>query len=214
MNKDFNVIELSSLDEKTRLTMLYYVYRELKELENEYFGFENWYQTKVIGEIGDNREVIISLFANRIAGIAILKRGPENKICTLRVVDNFRGMGLGKALMEMSFHYLNTEKPLITVSSCKSQQFKNLFKFYNFKQEGLYQHKYSSKFNELTFNGILIENKHPIQGNLFTEENLLDLANLVKYDIHENINDYLIKSKKTESEVLYAQELFDYCTIK
>jgi hypothetical protein len=189
MKKKFTVIALSSLNDTHKLQMLKYVYNQLKELEQEYSKFQKWYQTKVIKEIGTNREVLIILFKDKIAGIAILKRGSEKKICTLRVIDHFQKMGLGKSLMEMCFEYLDTEKPLITVSSCRFHQFKKLFDFYNFKQEGLYLHKYNKIYNELTFNGILIEKNKLVQGNLFSEKYLMDLTKEMKS------NDIIIKDK-------------------
>lgn len=191
MNNKFTVIALSSLNDTNKLSMLKYVYNELKELEKEYSGFKRWYQTNVIGEIGQDREILIVLFKNKIAGIAILKRGSEKKICTLRVIDHFQRIGLGKSLMEICFKYLDTEKPLITVSSFRFHQFKKLFDFYNFKQEGLYRHKYNKVYDELTFNGLLIEKNKLVQGNLFSEQDIIDLAKQVKN------NDIMIKNKQS-----------------
>jgi len=70
-----------------------------------------------------------------LAGILILKNTEnEKKICTIRVIENFRNKGIGTKLFEKSFEYLETKTPLITLpEECYKEGFKFLLERYRFK---------------------------------------------------------------------------------
>ena len=98
---------------------LYYkeIYNFLKRLNIEYPGFSRWYKGLFLEnkELWDDREIIICEKEYRIAGVSILKSTEEEKkICTLRVAAPFQRQGIGRKLMEMSFEWLQEDKPLIT----------------------------------------------------------------------------------------------------
>ena len=151
--------ELSSTQKK-----LYYTYikRFLKNLLYEYNGFEGWFSSLfcVGGELKSDREIIICECDFRLAGIAILKKtNNEKKVCTLRVAKIFQKQGIGQQLMELSFEWLEDDKPLITLHNSKKHEFNSLFKRYNFelneKKRGYY-HLFST---ELVYNGSLPDKK-------------------------------------------------------
>ncbi|WP_410681010.1 GNAT family N-acetyltransferase [Avibacterium paragallinarum] len=58
----------------------------------------------------------------------------EKKICTIRVDEKYRKQGIGNALFDKAFKYLDTDSPLITVSEECDPSLKKLLKKYNFKQ--------------------------------------------------------------------------------
>ena len=90
----------------------------LKKLVYEYNNFEEWFSQLFISDIllKNDREIIICECDYQLAGVAILKNDDiEKKICTLRVAKRFQKQGIGQHLMELSFEWLNDDKPLITI---------------------------------------------------------------------------------------------------
>ena len=88
----------------------------LKKLVYEYNNFEEWFSQLFISDIllKNDREIIICECDYQLAGVAILKNDDiEKKICTLRVAKRFQKQGIGQHLMELSFEWLNDDKPLI-----------------------------------------------------------------------------------------------------
>ena len=143
---------------------LYYdlIYRFIKRLEWEYPGFKQWYQSLYNNnqELKRDREIIICEREFQIVGLAILKKSAaERKICTLRVAKPYQRQGIGKNLMELSFEWLEDDKPLITVHKYKEKEFASLFQYYGFKLEQRQRNYYNIFSTELAYNGILPEKK-------------------------------------------------------
>ena len=109
------------------------VFNDLKDLSEIYPGFNKWYYKTVTPEIGKTREIILGMSPEIIAGIAIVKKAEEKKICTLRVRDGFSGRGIGQRLFDESFEYLEDMFPTFTVSSIQHKLFFPLIKRNNFK---------------------------------------------------------------------------------
>ena len=104
------------------------------------------------------REILFSIIDDYISGIAILKNTPEErKICTLRVVDKFQHRGVAQVLVRNSFDFLDTEKPLITVSSVRDHQFKSLFDYFGFQKTFELSNYYKLDSSEIVYNGALIK---------------------------------------------------------
>jgi N-acetylglutamate synthase-like GNAT family acetyltransferase len=128
------------------------IYSYLKDAETYYPEFRKWYTEKVIpGLFFADRELIIENRDNNIAGIAIIKK-EENKLCTLRITDNFQNKGIGLKLFEKSFESLNTEKPFLTVSEEKLVEFEKIFKYYGFKMTSIHNDLYRKGKKEYFFN--------------------------------------------------------------
>lgn len=134
----------------------------LKEDFIDYYpGIVEWFN-KIIKEIDDDnkrRELFLAIITNQenieLVGILILKNtNKEKKICSMRVLENFRNKGIGKKLFEKAFEYLGTRKPLITLpEECYKGAFKRLLEKYNFVEtnrvEGFYRdNKIEYFFNE------------------------------------------------------------------
>jgi ribosomal protein S18 acetylase RimI-like enzyme len=133
------------------------IYETIAQLKEDYPEFYSWYYTKVRdGILNGNREIIFSVAQDRIAGVAILKKDQkEKKICTLRVFTQFQHNGIGKKLVLESFDFLNTYKPLITVSSDRDYQFQRLFNYFGFRKSLELPNYYSYGKKEFSYNGIL-----------------------------------------------------------
>ena len=109
------------------------VFNDLQDLSGIYPEFNQWYYETVTPEIGKTREILLAMSPEIIAGIAILKRAEEKKICTLRVRDGFSGRGIGQRLFDESFKYLEDLFPTFTVSNTQHKLFLPLIENNNFK---------------------------------------------------------------------------------
>ena len=130
------------------------------KLRNEYPGFDLWFYSlfEKPACLKREREILLCICGDDIAGIAILKRTfAEKKICTLRVEQKYQKMSLGKQLIGLSLEWLNTEKPLITVHKSKQYEFDKLFQYYNFQLMDEKQGYYSLFSTKLSYNGELPE---------------------------------------------------------
>lgn len=160
MNEKYSMYSAFSVFEKG----LYYsqIYNFLIRLNIEYPGFSKWYKGLFLEnkELQDGREIIICEKEYRIAGVAILKSTEEEKkICTLRVAGPFQRQGIGRKLMEMSFEWLEDDKPLITMHKSKKHEFIALLDYYGFVLEQTQRNYYNIFSTELSYNGILPEKK-------------------------------------------------------
>lgn len=165
MNRKYDIIYLSSLRNTNvnfYIKTLQKVYYFLFFLNIEYPGFHSWFQNNVIPDLETKqKEIILIMCGEYIAGVSILKNTyDEKKICTIRVGKHFRGQGLGKKLMEISLMELNTDKPMITVSSYRYPQFQNIFNYFGFKMEDISCNYYRNRNDEICFNGQLIGSKY------------------------------------------------------
>lgn len=115
-----------------------------------------WLSTKVFSD-DSNRLLLISQLSNGLVnGFSILKNDDfEKKICTLFVSPDFRGKGIGTALLNRSLDLLGCDKPLITVSDDLLLSFIPLFSRYGFENIESYVDRYRDGHIEYSFNGVL-----------------------------------------------------------
>jgi len=102
----------------------------------QYQEYLKWYYSKNIPRVlNGTGEIIFYLDGLIVAGIAILKKDVhESKICTLMIDEEYRKNGYSKDLLEMSFDYLGTDKPLITIPSNRLDEFKSIINAYDWKE--------------------------------------------------------------------------------
>lgn len=132
------------------------VYHHIAMLEYEYPNFMDWYFNTVLPEIKHGlRKIYVAYSGTQIAGVMILKKSTEKKICTLRVSQNYRGQGLGHRFMELALDELEENLPLITVSDRHIKEYRSLFKDYHFSPSELHYNKYILGHAEIVFNGHL-----------------------------------------------------------
>ena len=134
----------------------------LSSLSTFYPTFDKWYFEKVYaGLYNGERKILLHYLGNNLAGIAILKSTSyEKKLCCLRVTPSFYGSGVGLKLFSESFKYLETERPLLSVSEEQLPIFHRIFNHFSFEIGDEYRDLYRKKKNEISFNGLLkIEKK-------------------------------------------------------
>ncbi|HJJ17065.1 MAG TPA: GNAT family N-acetyltransferase [Bacilli bacterium] len=83
------------------------------------------------------------------------KTRDEKKICMIYVCKKYRNQGIGTKIIEQSFNYLETKKPLITLPDYKIEMFKPLIKKYNWQLSEVLDNFYNNRSKELCFNGTL-----------------------------------------------------------
>ena len=139
----------------------------LSDLSKDYPDFVKWYTDKIIPGIekGD-REILLRHQHGRVSGIVILKntllnedsvKDPsERKICCLRVLPEYQNQGIGVKLFIRSMDRLETDKPLLSISSNNLNRFKNIMDYFNFKQYQHYPDLYRKNSEEISYNGYLI----------------------------------------------------------
>ena len=87
------------------------------------------------------------------------KAKEEQKICTLYVSDNARGLGIGSAIIEESMKWLGTTKPFITFPDYKLDMFKPFIEKYAWNLTEKVYGLYKDKTEELCFNGAFNKDK-------------------------------------------------------
>lgn len=121
----------------------------------DYLNYKEWYYFKQVLETiyTDKRNILfVRDKYNRIIGVSSLKKYQnEKKICTLYVLPEYRNIGIGNTLLEESFKWLDTTKPLITFKEYKLNMFKYFINKYNWKLTSV-KNDLNNKINELCFN--------------------------------------------------------------
>ncbi len=129
----------------------------------DYPKHKEWYFTKQLpGIIKDERNILFARNPenyDEIISMACLKKdNEEQKICTLYVSDQCRGLGIGTAIVEESLKWLGTTKPLITLADYKLDMFKPIINKYGWELTEIVSGLYNDRSQELCFNGTLIKN--------------------------------------------------------
>ena len=111
----------------------------IKKKKLLYPKFEEWFNKILIENYNfpNKREIFICINKEKllinICGIMILKKyKEEKKICTLYVLENFKNKQIGSQMIEISFEYLGTKKPLITIPEEEYLNFKPLLNKFDF----------------------------------------------------------------------------------
>ena len=120
---------------------------------NQYQEYLKWYYSKNIPRVlNGTGEIIFYLDGLSVAGIAILKKDKiESKICTLMMSEEYQKKGYAKSLLESSFEFLGTDKPLITIPTKRIEEFQGIITNYNW-EESMKTDIYLSE--EIIFNDI------------------------------------------------------------
>lgn len=126
----------------------------------DYPKYKEWYFTKQLPAIAKEERNILFVRnpenPKEIISMACLKKDEfEQKICTLYVSDNHRGLGIGTSIIEESIKWLKTAKPFITLADYKLEMFKPIIKKYNWKLTEIVSGLYNDSSKELCFNGTL-----------------------------------------------------------
>lgn len=117
-----------------------------------------WYWEKTVPAVfNGTREIVACIIDEEIAGVAFLKKEDgEQKICTFLVLEKYRKRGIATKLIEASFEFLETTKPLISLADYKLDMFSNIINKYNWEQtQVLPKGFYNDTYTELVFNGTI-----------------------------------------------------------
>ena len=117
-----------------------------------------WYWEKTVPAVlKGTREVLVCTVNKKIAGVAFLKNEDgEKKVCTFLVLEEFRGKHIASKLLERSFKFLGTTKPLISIADYKLGMFEGIIKIYGWQQtQILDEGYYNNTSREYVFNGII-----------------------------------------------------------
>lgn len=169
-NMSRRYVRYSSFSALEKSLYFYQVYSFLRRLNIEYPGFSKWYKGLFSEnkELEQGREIIICEMGYYIAGVAILKSAEaEKKICTLRVAAPFQRQGVGRKLVEISFGWLQDDKPLITMHKSKQREFSALLDYYGFVLEQSQWNYYNIFSTELAYNGVLPEKNNMLANRMF-----------------------------------------------
>jgi hypothetical protein len=130
-----------------------HVWNALRHLESIYPGFPDWYWGKVIPGLEDGtRKIFASWYRGSLAGIVIAKSDNEKKICTVWVADSFRGMSMAGDLMSEAMLWLDTDRPVFTVSDLRILDFSSLIDRFGFEKTDQKRGLYAPESTEFIFN--------------------------------------------------------------
>lgn len=98
----------------------------------QYPDYYKWYYQKNLPRILDGHgEAIFYLDGFQVVGLAMLKRDSlESKICTLLIDEEYRKKGFSSLILEDSFKFLGTDKPLITIPQSRLDEFSKIINAY------------------------------------------------------------------------------------
>lgn len=135
MKKVVRLYSKCTLAEKQFLKKAVWVF--LQELNKTYRGFSKWYTNLFVGtELKSDREIIVCVCDEKIAGVAITKNSTkEKKLCTLRVADGMRDTGLAYELVSLALGILEDDHPFCSVGVEREDEFSRLFGFFGFAKE-------------------------------------------------------------------------------
>lgn len=109
-----------------------------------YPGIESWFINKVVpGLTNGTRKLFIYRRDGKVVALCIAKKTEtELKVCTVRVLPEYAGKGLGIKLFKDAMYWLETDKPHLTVSEERLSDFARIFEYFGYKltstRNGLY----------------------------------------------------------------------------
>ena len=127
----------------------------------QYPEYYKWYyQTNIPRILDGEGEAIFYLDGFQIVGLSMLKRtDDEAKICTFLIDEEYRRKGYSKMILEDSYDYLGTEKPLITIPEKRLDEFSKIIEAYGWVPSETTDEYYSP---EIIFNSPkVLSKKYP-----------------------------------------------------
>jgi len=159
MNYKIESIKNSISSEKF-ITLADQIYDITKHLNNSYPNYKDWFYNKQLKEVlSPNRNILfVTNTDNKVVGVASLKNTKEEKkLCTLYIKEEYRNKTITAELLEESFKYLETTKPLVTFSENKISMFENIINKYNWKLTQITENIYVKGNIEYCYNGKLLK---------------------------------------------------------
>lgn len=96
-----------------------------------YPDFNQWFDHKVIpGLRSGTRFILTRRLDQKLCGVCILKNENEKKICTLKIHEDYRRIGLARSLCDEAVNNLGTTKPHITMPLDMVPSFSKIIQHY------------------------------------------------------------------------------------
>lgn len=142
------------------MSLVEQIYQIVDVAAADYPNRKDWYFNKQIEGIARQERDILFVrhpeAFRQIVGLACLKKtAEEQKICHLYVREQYRGKGIGSALIERSLAWLETSKPLLTIAENKLNQLMPFIQKYGWQIQERVQGIYQPQVCELCLNGTL-----------------------------------------------------------
>jgi ribosomal protein S18 acetylase RimI-like enzyme len=139
----------------TDLPLLSYIYFLIKDLDNYYPNFKNWYFNKFIPSVLLQNDIAL-LMKNKydeIVGVSLLKNKDEIKLRALRILPQFQNRGYGLYLIDESLKTLDHPLPHCTVAEELINNYARIFiNRYGFTLDYVERNLYRKGKNEYLFN--------------------------------------------------------------
>lgn len=143
---------LNNADELKSLIINFY--ESTYFLNDSYPGYRDWFSKHIIGCFKNERTILYTKDEDKVSGMIFLKKDEdETKICTLYVLPEYRNMNIATKLIESSFNYLGTTKPLATINSSRIAMFSKIIEKYEWVVTDEITGLYNSGETELILNG-------------------------------------------------------------
>lgn len=152
-----------SPEEVTKITMD--ILKVTLPIKNDYPDYKDWFLNKQVKGINIDRDIIFAMYNEEIVGVSNIKGdNTEKKICTLYIKDCFRKNSIGSNLIKLSCEELETDKPLITISSNKIYDYRKIIIENQWELSDELNNFYRENSNEYVFNGSLyVRSETPIE---------------------------------------------------
>lgn len=133
----------------------------LEPLSSDYKNIENWYFQKVSPGLARGTRKLLRIESNgRIVAMGIAKKEDEElKICTVRVLPEYAGKGIGVKIFRELMNWLGTELPIITVSQEKALDFERIFAYFGFQLTSSHLNLYRTGMVEYFYNEPMLMGK-------------------------------------------------------
>ena len=146
---------LSKMSDKNFSKAVLAIYLQTSYNHDQYPEYLKWFYTvnlpRILKEEGD---IIFYLDGLEIVSLSTLKNTDEKKICTLLVNEDYQKKGYSKQILEDSFEYLGTDKPLITIPTKRLKEFSKIIDAYHWHETSKTNEYYSE---EVIFNASKIK---------------------------------------------------------
>lgn len=124
-------------------------------LSNDYYpDHKSWYWTKFVpGVFAGERDGIVAIVNGLFAGVALIKKVDEKKLCNFTIAPTFRHSTLVSMILDTALYELEDDKPLFTISEDRLSVFEPIIKQYGWRQtKTLGCDYYNGRARELVFN--------------------------------------------------------------
>ena len=123
-------------------------------LNKTYPGYRDWFSKQIRGCFNNERAILYTRDKDLITGLIFLKKTKEeSKICTIYVLPEYKDHGIATMLIEESFKFLETSKPLTTMNKNKLEMFSKIIDKYNWVITDELDNLYNEGETEVILNG-------------------------------------------------------------